>query len=91
MQLKCTKEFFDKKNNVKRNVGEIFEATEERAEEIKNYQTTTGRTYVEEVQEQQVEETPEQTTEGAAEQQVEDNASKAARRTRKAAGEVINE
>lgn len=96
MQAKCTQEFFDKKNGIKRKVGEIFDVTEERAKEITDFQEAKGKTYIEIIEEQPPEETPqeqqadgaqEQTTaETSEEQQAEDVTPKASKKAKKAAG-----
>ncbi len=60
MDLKCIKEFFDKKNKVKRNVGDVFEADEARLKEIQEYESATEQKYVEIVLDTPEEEKPEE-------------------------------
>lgn len=74
----CVNEFFDKENKIKRNAGDIFVVTEERAAQIREYESTANKKYIEEMQNPPAEETPEQSAE---------EAPKAAKRTKKAAGD----
>lgn len=76
--VKCVNEFFDKENKIKRNAGDIFVVTEERAAQIREYESTANKKYIEEIQNPPAEEAPEQSAE---------EAPKAAKRTKKAAGD----
>lgn len=68
--IKCVNEFFDKENKIKRNAGDIFAVTEERAAQIREYESSANKKYIEEMQEPPAEEAP-----------------KAAKRAKKAAGD----
>lgn len=76
--VKCVNEFFDKKNKIKRSAGDMFAVTEERAAEIREYESAVDKKYIEEIQEPPAEETPEQSAE---------EAPKATKRAKKAAGD----
>lgn len=76
--VKCVNEFFDKENKIKRNAGDIFVVTEERAAQIREYEFSANKKYIEEIQEPPAEETPEQSAE---------EAPKATKRAKKAAGD----
>lgn len=82
MTLKCVKEFFDKEKNVRRNVGDVFEVTEKRAAQIRDYEKAKDKKYVEEYQEPPADETPE-----PPEQQQADETPKAAPKAKKEAGD----
>lgn len=47
MNLKCIKEFYDKKDKAKRNVGDVFTADEARLKEIQEYENASKQNYVE--------------------------------------------
>lgn len=76
--VKCVNEFFDKENKIKRNAGDIFVVTEARAAQIREYESSANKKYIEEIQEPPAEETPEQSAE---------EAPKAAKKAKKAAGD----
>ncbi len=76
--VKCVNEFFDKENKIRRNAGDIFVVTEERAAQIREYESTANKKYIEEIQEPPAEEDPEQSAE---------EAPKAAKKAKKAAGD----
>lgn len=84
--VKCVNEFFDKENKIKRNTGDIFMVTEERAAQIREYESTANKKYIEEVQEPPAEEIQNPPAEATPEQSAEE-APKAAKRTKKAAGD----
>ena len=60
MNLKCIKEFYDKKDKVKRNVGDVFTADEARLKEIQEYESASKQNYVEVVPDAPEDEVPEE-------------------------------
>lgn len=56
--VKCVNEFFDKENKIKRSAGDIFAVTEKRAAEIREYESSVDKIYIEEIQEPPAEEAP---------------------------------
>lgn len=69
--VKCVKEFYDKENKIKRKTGDIFVVTEERAAQIREYESSADKKYIEEIQNPPAEETPEQSQDSAPEQTTE--------------------